>query len=495
MGTMIFRLPDGLPAQSTEELEFAALAGGPDGMLLPSKLDLQPDQLLLLREDDDSCILQAPWDLPPLGRLMFSTATLMDRPEPYDLLVELARGKVNQIRNQSADWQLGGLVLPESLAQRIQHNAIQFGRLVCAAEGPPPYRELHDSLRESCSLASELAAVYRDQVYAIRHQRQAKLETSLGCRVDDSLQQAELATVFTNSFNRAILPLSWHLVEADETIYRWEQSDALLAWIEAQQLDVTAGPLIDFSAASLPAWLWLWERDIPSLTSFMCRFVESAIRRYRSRIRRWHLSAASNWATVLGLSEEELLALTYRLYETARSVDPALDLIVGIAQPWGEYRHSYDRNTPFYFADNLIRSGLQLSGLDLEIVMGVRSRGSYCRDELDLSRLLDVYAIMGVPLSVTLGYPAEAHTDPNSDPELFPGRGYWRNGYNAACQENWTAQLMALAMCKPYVRAVNWCHFSDQRPHLFPHCGLVDAQGQPRPALEVIRRLRETHLR
>jgi hypothetical protein len=127
--------------------------------------------------------------------------------------------------------------------------------------------------------------------------------------------------------------------------------------------------------------------------------------------------------------------------------------------------------------------------------MGVQSRGSYCRDELELSRLLDVYAILGVPLSVTFGYPAQPNTDPNSDPELMPGRGHWQSGHNEAAQANWTSRLAALALCKPYVRAVNWCHFSDGVPHTFPHCGLVDASGRGRPAREVLQKLRETHLR
>ncbi|MFQ3591879.1 MAG: hypothetical protein SNJ82_01670, partial [Gemmataceae bacterium] len=68
MGTMIFRLPDGLPPESVQELEFAALASGPDGMPVPSTLDLKPNQLLLSRDDEDSCILLAPWNLSPVGR-------------------------------------------------------------------------------------------------------------------------------------------------------------------------------------------------------------------------------------------------------------------------------------------------------------------------------------------------------------------------------------------------------------------------------------------
>src|SRR5262249_11943543 len=183
--------------------------------------------------------------------------------------------------------------------------------------------------------------------------------------------------------------------------------DAVVDWAGRQGLTVTAGPLIDFSSAQLPAWLWLWERDLPSLATFMCRFVEAAVRRYRGKIRRWQVTAARNCANCLSLSEEDLLQLTWRLGEAARLAVPDTELVVGIAQPWGEYMALADRtHSPFIFADTLIRSGLNLAALDIEMVMGVEPRGSYCRDVLETSRMLDLYALLALPPPVTLAYPS-----------------------------------------------------------------------------------------
>ena len=81
--------------------------------------------------------------------------------------------------------------------------------------------------------------------------------------------------------------------------------------------------------------------------------------------------------------------------------------------PVGTRTHS-----PFIFTDTLIRSGLNPAAVDVEVVMGVGGRGSYCRDALDTSRLLDLYALLGVPLRVTLGYPSADGSDPDADPEL-----------------------------------------------------------------------------
>jgi hypothetical protein len=179
----------------------------------------------------------------------------------------------------------------------------------------------------------------------------------------------------------------------------------------------------------------------------MCRFVEAAVRRYRSRIRRWQLTAASNWANVLGLSENELLGLTFRLGEAARGVDPSLELVIGVSQPWGEQMATADREySPFIFADNLIRSGLNLAGLNVELVMGVKGRGSYCRDLLETSRLLDLYALLGVPLQVTLGYPASAKPDADGDPEMSADAGFWRAGYSPEAQADWASSFVELSI-------------------------------------------------
>jgi len=335
---------------------------------------------------------------------------------------------------------------------------------------------------------------YIAQVFSVREQRE-KLTTTLGCIVDPIPPSPALATELRRSCNTVCLPITWNDVESEEASYQWKECDELVEWALAQGYTVSAGPLIDFSSARLPGWLWQWERDVPSMASFMSRFVEAAIRRYRQRIRRWQLTAASNWATTLGLGEDELLRLTYNLVETARQVDSGLELTIGIAQPWGEYMAVSDRtHPPFIFADTLIRAGLNLAALDLELVMGVTPRGSYCRDLLETSRLLDIYALLGVPLRVTLGYPSSTQPDHDADPEMRVDAGRWGVEPLLEAQADWATSFGALTLCKPAVHGIQWTHLSDGVPHQFPNCGLVDAQGQPKPALARFRELREQHV-
>jgi hypothetical protein len=496
MGTMAFQLPSKLPADAAQELKRTYVAGGPDNIPWPTELHLTAHQLDVSRIASESGYLVAPWRIDGRGMMMGTSATLIERPRPYNLLVELARGKINQVRCQALDWLAGGWSLSPQLEQHIRAASAAFAHAVSGVSPEEASQQAQTALDLAYRAADQLVSAYVSQGFQFRHQQQARLDSTLGCRLGKTVPAAKLASDLSLTFNSVSLPFSWCNVEREETRYRWEELDALVDWAQKQKLEICAGPLIDFSRAQLPRWLWSWEHDLPGLASLMCKFVETVVRRYRQRIRRWQLTAASNCADILSLSEDDLLGLTYRLTESARHIDPSLELAVGIAQPWGEYMAQSDRTyPPFHFADMLIRSGLSLSALDIELVMGVTPRGSYCRDLLEISRLLDLYVLLGVPLRATLGYPCSSQADANADPNLHVAGGHWGKGFSTEAQAAWAAEVAALLLCKRGVQGIQWAHFRDGEPHQFPNCGLVDGHDQPKPALQKLRELRETHLK
>jgi hypothetical protein len=497
MGLLKFTLPPGLPPEILRELERAYVSSGPDYMPHPTDIHLDPALLHASRAAEESGFLSTPWGIPGAGLLLTGTATLMERPEPYQLQVELARGKVNQLRGMAADWQMGGLQIPVTLAQEIKDATQAFGRAVTRAPSPASEHEAQNALVLACHAAEQLAGCYATQVFQARHQRQPRFDTTLGCRLGPAVPDDRLTEVLKDAFNTIVIPFAWNEVERSEGDYHWEAYEAVLAWAEQEGFHVSAGPLVDFTPARLPSWLWLWERDRSSLASFICDYVEVVVKRYQGRIRSWQLSAGANLSTVFSLSEEELLWLTVQMAETVRRIDPSLAVSIGIAQPWGDYLAEQERvHSPFVFADTLLRNGVQLAALDLELLMGVVPRGSYCRDLLEVSRILDLYALLGVPLQVTLAYPAEAGKDALAvEPEQAVDAGFWRTGISPTCQADWADAFAGLALAKPYSRAVHWAHLSDAVPHQLPHCGLVDAAGKPRPALERLGALRRKHLR
>jgi hypothetical protein len=496
MGTMRFLLPSGLTPEAAQELEKSCVVGGPDNMPWPTQVDVDVNYLSVRRDVDESGNLVAPWTVDGAGQLMNATSTLIERDDPYFFQLELARGKLNQVRCQTADWRTGGLQMSPELSEQISQATQAFGQAVTALPSADANQEARAALVKSYQTAQKLVQAYVEQVFQVRHQRQHRLETVFGCRLHPRRLEQPECQALGSICNSVCLPFPWKEIEPQEGSYNWEGQDAVLNGMAELGVQIQAGPLIDFAAPHLPDWLWLWERDLASLAGFMCEYVETTIRRYKDRINCWQLTAASNSADVLGLGEEEILWLTARLAESARHVDPGLELIIGLSQPWGEYMALHERNhSPIIFADTLIRAGLNLAAVDIEVIMGVAPRGSYCRDLLDMSRLLDMYALLGVPLQVTLGYPSARGEDPRADVDQSVTAGYWRDGFNPATQADWAEAYAALAVSKPFIRGVHWAHLTDSRPHCWPHCGLIDAAGQPKPAMQRLAQLREKHLR
>lgn len=494
MGVFRFRLPGDLPSPWAQDLTRSCVAGGYDAMPGPAFSTVAGDLLSVTREASESGSLVAPFEVADLGRFLGTSATLIERDSPYDLLVELARGKINQLRNQAADWVHGGMTLGDDLRSAM-HEAGRLFAGVVTLDGPR-----HDAARAAlsagCHAADQLVDSYLDQILRARHSRQGPLEAAISVRVNGTIPPAVRATL-ADSVTAVAIPMSWRAIEPTEAEYRWDAVDPVIEWAEQNELAITGGPLIDMSPRGLPDWLWLWEGDLQSLASFCCDYIETTVGRYRGKIRRWQLAAGMNLVGTLKLGEEDLLWLTARLAEAAWQVDPDVELTLGLAQPWGDYlgrkEHTY---SPFIFADTLIRAGLRLAALELEWYFGAGDRGSYARDLLDGSRILDLYSLLGVPLQVALGYPAAAGRDNLADHRLdTEGVGFWRGPPSDVVQAAWAAAYGRLALGKPFVKAITWAHLTDGEEHLLPHSGLVDPAGQIRPAMSVLKSLRDEHLK
>src|SRR5262249_43376672 len=167
---MLFQLPAGLDRDQARELERTCVVGGPDNMPWPAELVFRHGHMAINRNVDESGYVVAPWSLGALGQLMVSSATLMERSAPYDLLVELARGKVNQVRTQAADWEAGGLQLTGQLRDLLRDSALTFGQAVCSSDPDEVQRQSQAALLMACEAATHLAEAYTTQVFEIRHQ-------------------------------------------------------------------------------------------------------------------------------------------------------------------------------------------------------------------------------------------------------------------------------------------------------------------------------------
>ncbi len=117
MGVMKFRLPSNDPAQRVPEYRKAYVTGL-DRTPGRVGVELRNGMMTCVRETTESGRVFVPWPIEGHGTPIVGTATLAERSAPYVLAIELARGKLNDVRNQLADWIQMGLHRPPSWRAR-----------------------------------------------------------------------------------------------------------------------------------------------------------------------------------------------------------------------------------------------------------------------------------------------------------------------------------------------------------------------------------------
>lgn len=494
MGVMRFFVQPETLLRDWPEVHRAYLSGH-DQTVWPTRIELQGNQLLCRRQCNDSGKLHVAWPVAGFGRPVVITASLPERASPYILAVELARGKLVQVRNQIAAWQAVGMTVPTGFLPLHREAHRLFARAAGMQETPLQASELaQQSLELEFQAAEVLMKSYTKQRLESRQRQYPALPTALGCGLGHALPTSQGQALFPGAFNAASIPLEWRFIEPTEGNYRWDAYDAQVDWCQANGLVIRGGPLLDLAPQGMPDWLSNWENDYWNLLSFVCDFVETCITRYMGRIRNWEITARGNTGGALNFTEEQRLTLTAKVLEVARNVDEEGQFVVRIDQPWGEYQaRGQHRLSPIQFADALVRAGLGVSAINLEIAVGYAPRGSAPRDLLDFSRMIDHWSALGIPLQVTLAFPSGQEADPRVNTDLEVPAGLPPGTYTEQSQAEWVNQHLPLLLAKPSVVAIYWTHFTDATLHRFPHAGLISGEGKPKPALERIESFRKQY--
>jgi hypothetical protein len=491
MGLMRFIVSP--PDRITPEMAQQAYISGIDRIPWRGRVQMADGQLAVERSVADSGNLFVPWNIEGRGVVTLSTGSLVEREMPYHLPLELARGKVGQVRNQLADWQAIGLLVPNEVNQKVAEAMQLLGKAVIAEHDLTQSAESAErALAVAVDAADCLGTCYAEQALSVRRRASQKLGTFLGGDLGVSLLDEPTARQFVQTFSAACVPMAWHDVETSEGNYCWDVCDRQIEWCHANRLKVCGGPLIQFDRRSLPDWIYLCEDDFDSLLSFADEFIQTAVERYRGRVDLWICAGRVNTADILSLTEEEKVRLAARAVELTHTLDPAAPTIVSFDQPWAEYLSNRDLDfPPLHFADALVRADLGLSGLMLEINVGYQPGGTMTRDLLDFSRQLDYWSLLGVPLFLSLSAPSGDQADPLA--HLANRRP--PSGSSPRTQQAWASHYIPLLVAKPYVQGILWNQLRDTQPHDYPHGGLFDLRRHPKPALRTLASIRQAHLK
>ena len=448
--------------------------------------------LSIERDVKESGNLYFPWLVPGQGEFTLCTASLMERERPYHLTVELARGTLNRLRNQIDIWESGGATIPDECLRLVHEATLALAK---AAIGKADAIVADDAAGESISLAMRAIDVvcrdYTRQVIEARRREQPMMSMLLGCRLEQ-VPAEEAAEAFTAAFNTAMIVPNWRDLAVRVGEYDWKLLDAQVQWARDRGLRVCMGPVVQFDRSSLPDWLYLWEDEFDELEMSVVEFARAVVQRYLGRVQLWNCAGRMNVPGVMDLTEEQRLRLTVDLLELVRSIDPRTPTIVTFDQPWAEYVADEEQElTPLHFADTLARSDLGLAGVGMEMNLGYLGGGTLPRDALEISRQIDRWGQLGVPLVAFVTLPSSGDDDPSALSKAAALPSLAVGGITPAWQCEQVQRLIPLLVARHPIQAVFWNQLRDDLPHDFPHGGLYEMQGKPKPALAALIEMRK----
>ena len=292
------------------------------------------------RAETESGNLYIPWQVEGFGELTLSTASLMEREARYYLDLELARGVVNRLRNQVAEWQTAGLQLTAAVTEHVSEaSAALIEAVIGQADDARRLERATKAIKTGLEAGRDLASLYTTQAFAARHEQVSRLPTMLGAVLGKDTPPERVANAYLDAANSVAVEICWRDLEPSAGKFEWDALDAQLDWCQANNLRVVAGPLLQVDARHLPDWLSLWDDDFEQMQSYTRQFIEAAVQRCQDRVQVWNCAARMNVRGSVRFTEEQTLRLVVAAIEEVRRAAQSSPAIISIDRPWAEYRH------------------------------------------------------------------------------------------------------------------------------------------------------------
>jgi hypothetical protein len=131
-------------------------------------------------------------------------------------------------------------------------------------------------------------------------------------------------------------------------------------------------------------------------------------------------------------------------------------------------------------ADSLLRHGVRLAALGLEIHLDYWPHGSLVRDPFQWIDLVDRWSQFGLPLFLFVCMPTGFTAGNAGEPGQRP---IFRDSLLPEQQSHYLRTVVGAMLARANIEAIVWRFWHDDNPR-FPFSGLVNGNGQPKPALQ-----------
>ena len=428
------------------------------------------------------------------GELTIQTTLLPDREDPYLLSLEQARHRLMMLYNKLEDWGMFDLDIDHPIHKRLEQCKLLFIDSLCH-QGTDPVKA--DSLAKECLInaidaSEELALIHAQSLLNRRKSAGVLPKYAVGCSVTLAQDSEPVRSAILSNFDFVYLPTPWKELSVAEGEYRWETMDDWVQWAAKNRVPMVGGPLVSFDHHVLPEWIYIWEHDYDALRDLIYEHTERIVTRYKNSIRAWNTVSGLHVNSQFNFSFDQLMDLSRMSTMLVKKIQPAAKVLIEIRQPFGEYYGQNQRSIPpLMYSDLLVQGGINFDAFIIKVLMGQAVSGQYTRDLMQISNLLDQFAVFGKPVHVVVAAPSDpvmewmiSQPGEEGDEPLDPDCGHWRTPWSQGVQSRWLGALFGMAMSKPFVETVSWNELIDHTDAELPLGGLVSEEQQPKKAFQ-----------
>ncbi len=468
---------------------------GSDGVPLAGQIGFTEGEIRCVKRAPGPAGLNLLWTVEGYGRLMLETARLVERDEPYNLNVELARGRLMRISQKREDWGLYDYTDGAELYRRVDEAKAQLVEAITAEDEGAAAKFGDAALKAAVVVGEELSLFHADIFLKRRRSSSQFVKRPFGVGVQLGRNDDAYRQNLRPAFDFGVLNVPWREIEPRTGSYRWDPLDLWVNWLGQHKMHVRGTPLVSLERAHLPDWLVGEDVSYEMLRDHMMAHAAQMVKRFAHRIQSWEVVHGLHALNSLHLSLEQLMDLTRMASLVVKQHAPRSQAIISVIVPWGEY-YARDVRTipPLLYADMCVQSGFHFDAFGLQFVFGAPQEGMLARDMLQISAMLDRFANLNKPLHVTAAavpsIPVQART-PDSP---VTGGGVWHSAWSDEIQARWLKEFYDIAFSKPFVETVVWRDLIDQPGRVPPTAGLLRADLSPKPAFERLLSVRREYI-
>ena len=461
MGQFLFDVPEKWPIKSRQAASIHIV--GIDGIPWPCKVNLDGNTLVIQRNRDESGRVFISFPFSEYGEIVVATGTLPESSNPYCLVTELARGTANRLRNQISIWQEGGLVIGDDVHQTTAAATKLLGTAIMAKNRTVRIENAWSAIEKSMQATFLLCREFADQIVPVRKAQTPSTTFWFANRIGQGEQ-------LEPSLNTGIADLVQ--VRGDQVID-----------LPSNKLSIL-GPFLDASPQG-------FSKELLALADFEARKASTlattreVMENVPDSVKLVHAVSGLNGTGHRNLSYPQQLQLAEDLLRAVEDSSSELPVMVSFDFPWAErLAWSVGGTHPLQIADSLLRRGLRISMLGLDINLDYWPQGSVVRDPLQWIELIDIWSQLGLPLVICLRAPSGKLQLPDPEDTRVGPSNMPRLSMNEEQQRRFLNTVIPMMIARPTVHGIIWTQWNDSDDTHFQGAGLVDPNGKPKEILD-----------